>query len=154
MFLWQNAGFKHGKVLVLYIVSYFHDLIFQVDHVWTIRGTSCPNLKVKRDSWRATLTQRVTTILTICVPASRNHFSKYSLQSFYLILWQHAGLKHGKVLVPYIVRYFYDIRFEIDHVWTIRGTSFADLKDKRGLKERQPGPEGYHHEIYMCFCFK
>ena len=49
-------------MLVLYIVSYFHDLIFHVDHVWTIRGTSCPNLKVKRDSQRATLAQRVTTI--------------------------------------------------------------------------------------------
>ena len=32
LYLWQNAGLKHGKVLVLYIVRYFHDIRFQVDH--------------------------------------------------------------------------------------------------------------------------
>ena len=30
-------------------------------------------------------------------------------------------------------------------VWTMRGPSFANLKDKRGPKERPPGPVGYHH---------
>ena len=55
---------------------------------------------------------------------------------------QNAGLKPDKVLVLYIVSYFHDIRFQLDHVWTIRLPSFANLKDKRGFKERQPGPEG------------
>ena len=36
-----------------------------------------------------------------------------------------------------------DIRFEVDHVWTMRGPSFANVKDKRVRKERPPGPEGY-----------
>ena len=66
--------------------------------------------------------------------------------SFCLFLLKNAGLKHGKVQVPYIVSYFHIIRFQVNHVWTIRGPSFTNLKDKSGLKERQPG--------YMCFCFK
>ena len=37
-----------------------------------------------------------------------------------------------------------DIRFEVDHVWTMRGPSFANLQDTRGIKERTPGPKGYH----------
>ena len=37
-----------------------------------------------------------------------------------------------------------DIKFEVDHVWTMRGPSFANVKDKRVTKERPPGPEGYH----------
>ena len=37
-----------------------------------------------------------------------------------------------------------DIRFEVGHVWTMRGPSFANVKDKRVTKERPPGPEGYH----------
>merc|ERR1712081_129310 len=37
-----------------------------------------------------------------------------------------------------------DIRFEVDHVWTMRGRSFANLKEERGTKERPPGPEGDH----------
>ena len=36
-----------------------------------------------------------------------------------------------------------DIRFEVGHVWTMRGPSFANVKDKRVRKERPPGPEGY-----------
>ena len=36
-----------------------------------------------------------------------------------------------------------DIRFEVGHVWTMRGPSFANVKDKRVTKERPPGPEGY-----------
>merc|ERR1711954_613258 len=43
----------------------------------------------------------------------------------------------------YIVNYFQDIRFEVGHVWTMRGPSFANVKDKRVTKERPPGPEGY-----------
>ena len=30
--LLQNVGLKHGKALVQYIVSYFHDIMFQMDH--------------------------------------------------------------------------------------------------------------------------
>ena len=48
--LLQNVGLKHGKALVQYIVSYFHDIMFQMDHVWTIRGPSFANLKEKRGS--------------------------------------------------------------------------------------------------------
>ena len=58
------------------------------------------------------------------------------------------------MLVLYIVSYFHDNRFQVDHVSTIRGPSFANLKDKRGLKERGPGPKGDHHGSYMCFSFK
>ena len=76
LYLWQNAGLKHGKMLVLYIVSYFHYIRFQVDHVWTIRRPSFANLKEKR---RGNLAQRVTTIGAICVIASSSYFSKYSL---------------------------------------------------------------------------
>ena len=47
-----------------------------------------------------------------------------------------AVLKHGKVLVLYILNHFHDIIFQVDRVWTIRGPSFANLKDKGGLKER------------------
>ena len=36
-----------------------------------------------------------------------------------------------------------DITFEVGHVWTMRGPSFANVKDKRVTKERPPGPEGY-----------
>ena len=43
-------------------------------------------------------------------------------------MWQNAGLEHCKVLVPYIISYIHDIRFQVDHVWTLR---------KKGLKERQ-----------------
>jgi len=76
------------------------------------------------------------------------------MQSFCLFFLQNAGLKYGKVLVSYIARYFHDIRFQRYHVWTIRGQSFAYLKNKSGLTERQPGPEGYQHGIYMSFCVK
>ena len=69
-------------------------------------------------------------------------------------MWQNAGLKHGKVLVLYVVSYFHDIRFQVDNAWTMRGPSFAKLKDKRGLKDMPPGPEYYHHGSYMCFFFK
>ena len=69
-------------------------------------------------------------------------------------MWQNAGLENCKVLVPYIVGYFRDIKFQVDPVWTIRGPTFANLKDKSGLKERQYGPGGYPQESYMCFCFK
>ena len=37
-----------------------------------------------------------------------------------------------------------DLKIQVDHVWTMRGPSFANVKDKRGTKERTPGPEGYH----------
>ena len=33
----------------------------------------------------------------------------------------------------------------MNHIWTIRGPSFASLKDKRGFKERPHGPEGYNY---------
>ena len=65
-------------------------------------------------------------------------------------MWQNAGLIHGKVLVPYIVRYFLDIIFQVVHVSTQRGPSFTNLYIKRGLKEKQPSSEGYHHGSYMC----
>ena len=71
-----------------------------------------------------------------------------------MFLWQDTGLKNGKVLVLYIVSYFHDIRFQVDHVWNIRRPSFANLKENRGLKDRQPGPEGNQHGTYMLFCFK
>jgi len=90
----------------------------------------------------------------ICVSASSNHLSKYSLLLFCLLSWQNACLQHGQVLVPYIKSYFHDIRFQVDHVLSIRGPSFANLKDKRGLKERRPGKEGHHHGSYMCFFFQ
>ena len=89
----------------------------------------------------------------ICVFSSSSHLSIYSLQYFFCFC-DNVGLKHGKVLVPYTVSYFHDIRFQVDYVWTIRRPSFAYLEDKRRLKERQPGREGYHHVIYMCFHFK
>ena len=46
-----------------------------------------------------------------------------------------------------------DLKIQLDHVWTMRGPSFANVKDKRGTKERPPGPKGYHrppppHKIY------
>ena len=45
------------------------------------------------------------------------------------------GYHHvSKVLVPYKISYFHEIRFQVDHVWTIRGPSFADLKDKGGSR--------------------
>ena len=55
---------------------------------------------------------------------------------------QNAGLKPDKVLVLYIVSYINDIRFQLDHVWTIRRPSFAHLKEEREVKDRRPGPEG------------
>ena len=100
------------------------------------------------------MAKRVTTMGAICFSALNNHLSKYILYSFWFFLWKNAGLNHGKVPLPSVVRYFHDIRFPVDHVWTIRGPSFATLKDKSGLKVRRPGPEGYHHWSYMCFCFK
>ena len=36
-----------------------------------------------------------------------------------------------------------DLKIQLDHVWTMRGPSFANVKDKRGTKERPPGPNGY-----------
>ena len=60
-----------------------------------------------------------------------------------------ADVKHGKALTLYITSYFHDINFQVDHVLTIRGPSFANLKDKRGVKQRQPGPKGYHHWSYF-----
>jgi len=89
----------------------------------------------------------------ICVSASSNNLSKYHFNHFFF-LWQNAGLKHGKVLVPFIVSYIHNIRFQVDHVWTVKGSSIANIKGKRGLKERQPGPEDYHHGSYICLCFK
>ena len=77
--MWQNAGPIHGKLLVLFIVSYFHDIIFQVDHVWTIKGPTFANFKAKGGSRRCKVAQRVTTIGAMCVSASSNHLSKYSL---------------------------------------------------------------------------
>ena len=53
---------------------------------------------------------------------------------------ENAHLKHGKGLIQHKVSYFHDNRFQVDHDWS----SFTKLKEKRGLKERQPGPEGYH----------
>ena len=106
MFLWQNAGLKNSKVLVMYIANYFQDILFQVDHVWTIRGPIFTNLKVKRG-----LKERQP------CPEGYHHVSK--------------------VLVPYKISYFHEIRFQVDHVWTIRGPRFANLKDKREVKERQ-----------------
>ena len=40
------------------------------------------------------------------------------------------------ILVPYLVSYFHDLRFQVDHVWTIRGPSFANSKDKIGGSRR------------------
>jgi len=34
-----------------------------------------------------------------------------------------------------------DLKIQLDHVWTMRGPSFANVKDKRGTKERPPGPK-------------
>ena len=70
----------------------------------------------------------------ICVLASSYHFIEYSMYYFFSLL-QNVGLKHGKALVQYIVSYFHDIMFQMDHVWTIRGPCFANLKEKRGLKD-------------------
>ena len=36
----------------------------------------------------------------------------------------------------------------MDHVWTMRGPSFANVKDKRVAKERPPGPEGLRPCIF------
>merc|ERR1711954_495867 len=41
-----------------------------------------------------------------------------------------------------------DLKIKLDHVWTMRGPSFANVKYKRGRKERPPGPEGYHRPIW------
>ena len=79
MFLWQDTGLKNGKVLVLYIVSYFHDIRFQVDYVWNMRGPSFANLKENRGLKERHLAQRVTNMGPICISTSINHFSKYSL---------------------------------------------------------------------------
>ena len=78
----------------------------------------------------------------ICVSASINHLTKYSLLSFSLLLWQNSGLKQCKVLVPYIMSYFHVIRFLVDHVWTIRGPSFSNLKDKKGALGDTAWPRG------------
>ena len=119
---WQGAG-------------YFHDIRFQVNHVWTIRGPSVANLKEKRGSRRGNLAQRATTMEAICVSASSSHLSKYSLKSFCSFFQQNAGLKYGKVLVPYVVSYFHDIRFQVDNVWIMRGPRFANIKNKRGSRK-------------------
>ena len=144
--MWWNAGLKHGKVLVPYIVSYFHTIRFQVDHVWEIRGQVLPFQRTKRGLQERQPGLRVTTIEAICVSDSSNHLSNYCPWSLCLLLWQNASLKHGKVLVLYVVTHFHDIIFQVDHVWTIRGPSFANLKDKGGLKERWPGSQGYHQK--------
>ena len=99
------------------------------------------------------MAQRVTFMIALYFFASGNHIGKYSLYSFYLFFWQNTGHKHGMVLFLYIVSYFHDIQFQGDHFWIIRQPCFANLKDKRGLKERQLGSEGYHNWSYMCFCF-
>merc|ERR1711954_535024 len=36
-----------------------------------------------------------------------------------------------------------DSNFEVDHVWTMKGPSFTNVKEERMTKERPPGPEGY-----------
>ena len=150
---------------VLYIVNYSHDIRFQVDHVWTIRGSSFANLKDKRGLKEKhpgpegfdsnDIRFQANNVWTIRGPSFANlNLRKYSLESFCLFLWKNAGFKHGKMLVPYKVIYFHEIRFQVDHVWTITGPNFANLKDKWGLKEKQPSQEGYHYGSYMCFCFK
>ena len=90
----------------------------------------------------------------ICVSASSNYLSIYSLKSFCLFLWQNACLKQGKVLVPYTLSYFDNIKFKVDHIGTIKGPSFVNLMVEWGLKERHHGLEGYHHGSYMSFCCK
>ena len=73
-------GYHHvSKVLVPYIVSYFHEIRFQVDHVWTIRGPSFADLKDKGGLRKGKLDKRVTTMGAVYVSASSNHLSKYSL---------------------------------------------------------------------------
>ena len=58
------------------------------------------------------------------------------------------------MLTLYIKTYFHDINFQVDHVLTIRGPSFANLKNKRGTKERPPGPKGYIYEnVTIKHCF-
>ena len=72
----------------------------------------------------------------------------------FMFLLQNTGLDYDNMLVLYIVSHFHKIRFQVDHVWTIRGPIFANLKDNGGLKESQPGQEGYHYWSYMCFCLR
>ena len=43
------------------------------------------------------------------------------------------GFKEKRPSLEGFVRYY--IRFQVDHVWTMRVQSFVNLKDKRGLKE-------------------
>ena len=64
------------------------------------------------------------------------------------------GLKHDKVLVMHIVSYFHDLRFQVDHVWAIRGPQFANLKDIKGAPGETTWPRGLLPWGYMCFCFK
>ena len=113
-----------------------------------MRGPRFANIKNKRGSRKGNLAKTVTLMGPICVSASSNHLIKYSLQSFCFFFWQNAGLKHGKVLVPYFVSYFHEIRFWVTHVWAIRGPSFGNSKDKRGLKDRELGHEGSLSELY------
>ena len=54
----------------------------------------------------------------ICFSASINYLSKYSL---------------------YIVSYFHDIRFEVDHVWNIRGPQFKGQLGAQGDATRPRG---------------
>ena len=51
-------------------------------------------------------------------------------------------VKHGMILVPYIVSYFHDLRFQVDHVWAIRGPQFANLKDIKGAPGETTWPRG------------
>ena len=52
---------------------------------------------------------------------------------------------------PVIGKLFSLDQFSSGPLWTLRGPSFAHLKDKKGHKERGPGPEGYPHRSYMFF---
>ena len=37
----------------------------------------------------------------------------------------------------------------MDHVWTMKGPSFTNVKEERMTKERPPGPEGYHRPPHL-----
>ena len=87
----------------------------------------------------------VITMGAICFSASSNHLRSCGKM---------VVLNMARCGSMYKISYFKDIRFQVDHVQTIRGPSIANLKDKRGLKERLSGQERYHHGSYMFFCFK
>ena len=100
-------------------------------------------LRTKGGQRRGHLAPRVTTV--------HPHLIKFIVLKIYLSLI----LSLTPILTPFTTVHPHlpplqriccrnDLKSQLDQVWTMRGQSFANLKEERGTKERPPGPEGDH----------